>query len=84
MILEGNEGLKVYAQNNVLSNEETCDKLKVSKQYLYRLINEEKLTPFKQMKGGYLFWKPDVLALDRKSTRLNSSHTRPSRMPSSA
>ena len=23
MILEGNEGLKVYAQNNVLSNEET-------------------------------------------------------------
>ena len=66
MILEGNEGLKVYAQNNVLSNEETCDKLKVSKQYLYRLINEEKLTPFKQMKGGYLFWKPDVLAFDQE------------------
>lgn len=66
MILEGNEGLKAYAQNNVLSNEETCDKLKVSKQYLYRLINEEKLTPFKQMKGGYLFWKPDVLAFDQE------------------
>ena len=26
----------------------------------------------------------DVFATDRKSTRLNSSHTRPSRMPSSA
>ena len=31
------------------------------------------------------FYIPDsVLVIDRKSTRLNSSHTRPSRMPSSA
>ena len=31
-------------------------------------------------------WTPeeDDLYTDRKSTRLNSSHTRPSRMPSSA
>ena len=28
--------------------------------------------------------KPDVRALDRKSTRLNSSHSQQSRMPSSA
>ena len=27
---------------------------------------------------------PDLYDRDRKSTRLNSSHTRPSRMPSSA
>ena len=27
---------------------------------------------------------PECNTLDRKSTRLNSSHTRPSRMPSSA
>ena len=29
-------------------------------------------------------WNRDGLALDRKSTRLNSSHITPSRMPSSA
>ena len=31
---------------------------------------------------GHLLWKG--MKTDRKSTRLNSSHTRPSRMPSSA
>ena len=32
----------------------------------------------------YLGWKGILEPIDRKSTRLNSSHTRPSRMPSSA
>ena len=66
MILDNNEGLRFFAEQNVLSNEETCDRLKISKQYLYRLIKEEKLIPFKQMKGGYLFWKPDILAFDQE------------------
>ena len=34
--------------------------------------------------AGYGFAAGDRLALDRKSTRLNSSHEIPSRMPSSA
>ena len=56
---------------------------------LKRMTLEEKIS---QMKNGspaierlgipaYNWWNE---ALDRKSTRLNSSHTRPSRMPSSA
>src|SRR5881397_4122471 len=33
---------------------------------------------------GFLPFKEDARQLDRKSTRLNSSHIEPSRMPSSA
>ena len=39
---------------------------------LHKVINNEDLT------------YEEALETDRKSTRLNSSHTRPSRMPSSA
>ena len=66
MVVNDGEGLRIWAAQNVLSNEETCDRLKVSKQYLYRLIKEGRITPFKQMKGGYLFWKQDVLNFDQK------------------
>lgn len=65
MISDSNEGLRAYAQQNVLSNEEACDRLKVSKQYLYRLVNENRISPLKQMKGGYLFWKQDILDFDQ-------------------
>ena len=33
---------------------------------------------------GSTFWTPEETESDRKSTRLNSSHPNPSRMPSSA
>ena len=39
---------------------------------------------FKKSKGEYLFFCDADAVLDRKSTRLNSSHTDISRMPSSA
>ena len=35
-------------------------------------------------RGEVLGWRPDRNLEDRKSTRLNSSHVQPSRMPSSA
>ena len=34
--------------------------------------------------GGLFKSSPDLICLDRKSTRLNSSHSQQSRMPSSA
>ena len=34
--------------------------------------------------GGHGMWQQNAAPLDRKSTRLNSSHSQQSRMPSSA
>ena len=45
---------------------------------LYNLIEKKRKEKRKKIV------KAAVLSTDRKSTRLNSSHTRPSRMPSSA
>ena len=44
----------------------------------------KKCGPFKDMKALRADIEKNLKAQDRKSTRLNSSHTRPSRMPSSA
>ena len=58
-----------------------------------RLIEKEKLKgmgPKKKLEYIWMYYKPAifgviaVIALDRKSTRLNSSHKVQSRMPSSA
>ena len=46
---------------------------------LWKLIKDELLTPFIDLNTEYY-----DLGLDRKSTRLNSSHYQQSRMPSSA
>ena len=43
-----------------------------------------KIKQVKSRIGAPADQKRTLDALDRKSTRLNSSHTRPSRMPSSA
>ena len=47
-------------------------------------ITEEATEYFNQMMDGDFETFFNELPQDRKSTRLNSSHTRPSRMPSSA
>ena len=51
---------------------------------LFYLLPIQDLSALQELKG-YLTTAIDVLSnLDRKSTRLNSSHNRESRMPSSA
>ena len=55
----------------------------------YFRINEEKTGQFERTliiadKGSYVSYLEGCTAPDRKSTRLNSSHLRTSRMPSSA
>ena len=44
----------------------------------------DKTTPISEMEGGDFFTDSIEKALDRKSTRLNSSHLPLCRMPSSA
>ena len=55
------------------------------KEVSYRNPHTGSTTKARQVKGkSYGNQKPDYIDLDRKSTRLNSSHSQQSRMPSSA
>jgi hypothetical protein len=44
----------------VLGSNEVQEILMVNRQRLRRLVEEGKLTPFKELKRESLFWKPDV------------------------
>ena len=63
----------------------------IGRVYLYHENEEipldndgELMLPLFQLCFNDLPFVPEILDLDRKSTRLNSSHNSPSRMPSSA
>lgn len=58
------EELRKLARQNVLSVEEVCSLLQLSRQHVYNLVKDGKLQTLKQTKRGYLFWKPDVLECD--------------------
>ena len=70
-----------------ISVKEICEKTGFSKSQVYVIRNQlknmgngkKKLTPVNKRVGAYRDWETD-----RKSTRLNSSHSAKSRMPSSA
>ena len=66
-----------------LTNHEVSKKLNVSLRTLQEW-RDTGLIPFIQIKGKIIYRQSDIDKLDRKSTRLNSSHSRKSRMPSSA
>ena len=55
----------------------------IPKDILQNLLNESKVVSYKK-KEVIFHSRSRTKTVDRKSTRLNSSHTRPSRMPSSA
>ena len=73
---------------NVLGS--TLDSIDVLSKYDNKYLNGNKYeaSTAKSLFGSALYLFPVIINLiylrDRKSTRLNSSHTRPSRMPSSA
>ena len=73
-----NAGLEVFAKQNYAkaSMEEAARLAGVSKALLFHY--------FENKRGFYLYLYEYATGLDRKSTRLNSSHITRSRMPSSA
>ena len=84
--------LKDKREENGLSIEEVAEDLKMRPSQILS-IEEGKTEDFKDVfylkyfirdYAKYLGLDSEKMLEDRKSTRLNSSHTRPSRMPSSA
>ena len=83
----------LFLSKNVLSFDEASRFLNLSKSYLYKLTSGN-LIPHYKPQGKMLYFEKaeleawlrqnPVKTQDRKSTRLNSSHTLASRMPSSA
>lgn len=63
--------LREFARQNVLSLDEVCNLVNLSRQHIYTLIKKGSLVPLKQTKRGQLFWKPDVLECDfwRKASK---------------
>ena len=51
---------------------------------IMEVLGTRKITPEKKYKFDVILKRMTVLDIDRKSTRLNSSHTLASRVPSSA
>lgn len=76
MIEDNKSGLKSIAYENVLSSEETCDYLNISRQYLHNLVKNNKIKILKSIKGGTIFWKPDVLNFEaqRHADKLSQNH----------
>ena len=74
-------------KDKLLTTREVSQILNISEKDIIELTMNDKICHFK-VAGEFLrFKKEDVVGLkkeDRKSTRLNSSHTDISRMPSSA
>ena len=75
----------LYLKDN-LTQQEIADKVGVSRNTINRWIAAEK---WEEMKVGMTLTREQQVAslhrqVDRKSTRLNSSHNNQSRMPSSA
>eukprot|EP01024_Parvocaulis_polyphysoides_P006189 TRINITY_DN1160_c0_g1_i1.p1 TRINITY_DN1160_c0_g1~~TRINITY_DN1160_c0_g1_i1.p1 ORF type:complete len:172 (+),score=24.49 TRINITY_DN1160_c0_g1_i1:118-633(+) len=79
---QNNEGL----QQKVVEQQQIKQKLEVEKETLERKVMEEqqKLVEQQQIMQKLELEKETLQRKDRKSTRLNSSHEIPSRMPSSA
>lgn len=63
----GNDVKKQYLKDNIISTNEACEYLNISRQTLYNYVNQGKLTPLKQQSGSSsIYYFPDVCSLKNK------------------
>ncbi|MBK5489739.1 DNA-binding protein [Bacillus wiedmannii] len=63
---ETKEQLTKFIQDEILNSSEALDILGCSRQYLNKLIKEEKLIPIKETTRDRLFYKQDILVRKEK------------------
>ncbi|MBK5450906.1 DNA-binding protein [Bacillus sp. TH22] len=63
---ETKEQLTKFIQDEILNSSEALDILGCSRQYLNKLIKEEKLIPIKETRRDRLFYKQDILVRKEK------------------
>lgn len=54
--------LKDYISSNLLNSNQVAEILNCSRQYVHKLVKQNKLYPLKEMEREKVFWKPDILA----------------------
>lgn len=61
-----NAAKRLYFEENVLNTQEACELLSISRATLLKLVDEEKIAPFKEMANGWLFFKHDLIQYKHK------------------
>jgi len=56
------EELENFLSAELINTAEASHLLNCSRQYIYKLVKEGKLKPFKSLEKERLFWKSDILA----------------------
>ena len=63
--------VRKIAKNNILTTNELCMKLKVSRQYISMLVKKGRIEPFLISPGKhYYWWEPDIDALVEAEPKL--------------
>ncbi|GCF83078.1 MULTISPECIES: DNA-binding protein [Bacillus] len=63
---ETKEQLTKFIQDEILNSSEALDILGCSRQYLNKLVKEEKITPIKETTRDKFFYKQDILTRKEK------------------
>lgn len=62
--------LKMYIAKEVIETKEVADILGCSRQYVNKLVKEQKIIPIKILNKNKLFYKPDILEIAEKKRKL--------------
>ncbi len=65
--------LKEIVKNNVLTSDDVCGMLHISRQQVSNLVRRGSLKPLKENRGGNLYWKPDILELIQKRSHIREN-----------
>ena len=71
MVATNEKGVREIAKENILTTNELCTKLNITRQYVSVLVKKGKLTPFIISPGNhYYWWEPDVDELLKNNQKL--------------